>query len=167
VIQLRIDDPAFVQADALAWPVTADMRPTTPLLRRVEVAGGAELAAQLTPREPLPVGSAVVTGAGELGVELLVSAVVASDTEPASRTSVKRALVSALQRASDWRIGSLAIVPFGLGAGNLDIEECAEVMVDVISEHMTRARHPVAVTIVLESPMEEEVFAAALGRVAS
>ena len=165
MIQLRIDDLAFVQADALAWPVTAELRATTSLLRRLEVAGGASLAAQLVPREPLPVGSAVVTGAGELAAELLVSAVVASDTEPVSRSSVRRALVSALQRAIDWRIGSLAVAPFGLGAGNLDIEESAEIMIDVIGEHMAKARHPVAVTIVLESPMEEEVFATAIGRV--
>ncbi|HJU89107.1 MAG TPA: macro domain-containing protein [Gemmatimonadaceae bacterium] len=166
MIQLRIDDLAFVQADALAWPVTAELRPTTPLLRRVEVAGGPALAAQLVAREPLPVGSAVVTGAGELPVELLVSAVVASDLEAVSRSSVRRALISALQRASDWRMGALAVAPFGLGAGNLEIEDCAEIMVDVISSHMARSSHPVAVTIVLESSTEEEVFAAALGRVA-
>lgn len=166
MIQLRIDDLAFVKADALAWPVTAELRATTSLLRRLEVAGGPALAAQLVPREPLPVGSAVVTGAGELPVELLVSAVVASDTEPVSRSSVRRALVSTLQRASDWKMGSLAFAPFGLGAGNLEIEDCAELMVDVISDHMTRSNFPVAVTIVLESTVEEEVFAASLGRVA-
>lgn len=166
MIQLRIDDLAFVQADALAWPVTAELRPTTPLLRRLEVAGGPALAAQLVPREPLPVGSAVVTGAGGLGAELLVSAVVASDTEPVSRSSVRRALVSAMQRASDWKMGTLAIAPFGLGAGNLEVEDCAELMVDVIREHMARTRHPMAVTIVLESAIENDVFAAALGRAA-
>jgi O-acetyl-ADP-ribose deacetylase (regulator of RNase III) len=40
--------------------------------------------------EPLAVGSAVVTPAGELGVELLIHGVVSSDTEPVSRTSVGR-----------------------------------------------------------------------------
>ena len=74
--------------------------------------------------------------------------------------------VSAMQRASDWKMGTLAIAPFGLGAGNLEVEDCAELMVDVIREHMARTRHPMAVTIVLESAIEKEVFAAALGRVA-
>jgi O-acetyl-ADP-ribose deacetylase len=166
VIQLRIDDLAFVQASALAWPVTAELKATTPVLRRLEKAGGPSLAAQLVVREPLPVGSAVVTGGGELSAELLVSAVVSSDEEGVSRSSVRRAITSALQRATDWRIDSLALAPFGLGAGNLEIEESAQIMVDVITEHMSTATYPQSATIVVESPVEEEVFAAALGRVA-
>ncbi len=166
MIQLRIDDLAFVQAGALAWPVTAELRSTTPLLRRLERMGGASLAAQLTVREPLPVGSAIVTGGGDLSVELLVSAVVSSDEEAVSRASVRRALTSALQRATDWRIDSLALAPFGLGAGNLDIEESAQIMIEVLIDHMARSTYPSIATIVVESPLEEEVFASFLGRVA-
>ncbi len=165
MIQVRIDDLAFVQADALAWPVTAELRATTPLLRRLEQFGGAALASQLTVREPLPVGSAVVTGAGDLAVGLLVSAVVCSDTEPATSSTVRRALTSTLQRALDWRIESLAMTPFGLGAGNLDLEDSAAMTMDVLAEHLSRARHPASVTIVVESALEDEVFSGFLSRV--
>ena len=48
--------------------------------------------------EPLAVGSAVVTGAGALAVELLIHGVVSSDTEPVSRSTVRQALSSALNR---------------------------------------------------------------------
>ena len=163
-IDVRVDDLVFASGDAIAWPVSAELKAVTPLLRRLEAAGGSALAAQLRVQEPLPVGSAVVTGAGDLGVELLISAVVSSDTEPASRIGVRRAFTSALQRAGDWQIEHLVCTPFGLGAGNLDVEESAEIMVQVMTQHVMRARFPARITVVVETPLEHEVFLATLGR---
>ncbi|MGI8498762.1 MAG: macro domain-containing protein [Gemmatimonadaceae bacterium] len=159
-----MDDPAFVAADAIAWPVNARLQPITPLLRRLERAGGPELAAQMRAADPLPVGSAIVTGAGALGVELLISAVVSSDSEPVTRESVRRATLSTLQRAADWQVAQLACVPFGLGAGNLDIEESAEVMLDVMMRQVGKSPHPGGITIVVETASEEEAFTSRLAR---
>ncbi|HXE59928.1 MAG TPA: macro domain-containing protein [Gemmatimonadaceae bacterium] len=165
-IEVQVEDLAFASADAIAWPVTDALRATTPLLRRMEEAGGARLRSQLAIQDPLPVGSAVVTGAGALPVELLVSAVISSATEPVSESGVRRALLSALQRAADWQIEHLACAPFGLGAGNLDLEASAELMASVIAPHAARARYPSRVTIIVESSLEHDVFRAALARAA-
>jgi O-acetyl-ADP-ribose deacetylase (regulator of RNase III) len=165
-IDVRVEDLAFATADAIAWPVTDELRATTPLLRRMETAGGARLRQQLTAHDALPVGSAVVTGAGELSVELLVSAVVSSATEAVSGGGVRRALLSALQRAADWQIEHLAFAPFGLGAGNLDLEDSADVMASVIAPHLAHARFPSRVTIIVESALEHDVFRAAFARAA-
>jgi O-acetyl-ADP-ribose deacetylase (regulator of RNase III) len=164
MIDVRLDDLAFVAGDAIAWPVTAELRATTPLLRRVEAAAGPRLATQLRVQDPLPVGSAVVTGAGDLGVELLVSAVVASDTEPVTPGTVRRAAVSAMQRAADWQIEHLICTPFGLGAGNLELDESAAIMLEVIGRHLAQARFPMRVTVVVETVLEQEVFQAHLAR---
>jgi len=64
VIEVRTDDLAFVTADAIARPVDAELRATTPLMRRLELAGGEKLTRHLRVNEPLAVGSAVVTSAG-------------------------------------------------------------------------------------------------------
>ena len=69
-------------------------------------------------------------------------------------------MTSAMQRAADWQIGHLGFAPFGLGAGNLDVDESADVMLDVLDRH--RAPHPARVTIVVESAAEEAAFAARL-----
>lgn len=163
-ISVRIDDLAFAAGSAIAWPVNANLTPTTPLLRRLEVAGGKGLAAQLRAQDPFPVGSAVVTGAGDLSVELLVSAVIVSDSEQVTTSSVRRALTSALQRAADWQIENLLLAPFGLGAGNLDVDESADLTIDVLTRHMSHTRFPASVTIVVENDLERDAFAAALTR---
>jgi O-acetyl-ADP-ribose deacetylase (regulator of RNase III) len=164
VIHVRIDDLAFFEGDAILRPVNEDLGATTPLMRRLEVAAGPKLHEQIRVQEPLPVGAAVVTAAGELGVELLVHAVVMSATEPVSRDSVRRALTSALQRVEAWEIKDVAIAPFGLGAGNLEIEESAEIMMTVIHQHLRGSRFPERVTFFAETPDEERVLTAAVQR---
>jgi O-acetyl-ADP-ribose deacetylase (regulator of RNase III) len=158
MIAVRTDDLAFVAADAIARPVDAELRATTPLMRRLEVAGGEGLARHLRINEPLAVGSAVVTPAGALAVELLIHGVVSSDTEPVSRATVRQAVSSVLQRAADWGIEHLALAPFGMGAGNLDPEEAAEVIAEAVRRHRETAKYPTSITVVVETPFERDVF---------
>ena len=158
MIEVRFDDLAFIAADAIARPVDAELRATTPLMRRLEIAGGETLARHLRVNEPLAVGSAVVTPAGALGVELLIHGVVSSEAEPVSRMSVRQALSSALQRAADWGIEHLALTPFGLGAGNLDVEESAEIIADVVRRHRQTTKRPAMITVVVETTFEQDVF---------
>ena len=158
MIEVRTDDLAFVEADAIARPVDAELRATTPLMRRLELAGGESLARQLRVNEPLAVGSAVVTPAGALGVELLIHGVVSSETEPVSRATVRQALSGSLQRAADWGIDHLAITPFGLGVGNLDVEDSADVLVEVVRRHRLGAKDPSRITIVVETDFELAIF---------
>lgn len=164
MIHVRIDDLAFFEGEAILRPVNEDLGATTPLMRRLEVAAGPKLHDQIRVQQPLPVGAAVVTAAGELDVELLVHAVVMSSTEPVSRDSVRRALISALQRVEAWEIKDVAIAPFGLGAGNLEIEESAEIMMMVIDQHMRGSRFPERITLFAETPDEERALSAAVQR---
>ena len=158
VIDVRVDDLAFYEGEAIARPVNAMLGATTPVMRRLEAAAGAALADKVRLAQPLPVGAAVVTNAGDLPVELLIHGVVSSDDEPASRATVRLALMSALQRAVAFQIRELALAPFGLGAGNLDVEDAADIMVDVLTEHMRRSAYPRSVVIVAETGLEEQVL---------
>ena len=164
MIRVRIDDLAFYDGEAIVRPVNEDLGATTPLLRRLELAAGAQLHDQIRLQEPLPVGAAVVTSAGELQTELLVHAVVMSRTERVTSDSVRRALTSALQRVESWQIRQVAIPPFGLGAGNLDVDESARVMLSVIAQHLGAARYPEDITLIAETADEERALSAALQR---
>lgn len=163
MIDVRVDDLGFYEGEAIARPVNAMLAATTPVMRRLEQAAGATFLTQTRLTQPLPVGAAVVTAAGALPVQLLIHGVVSSDEEPVSRHTVRTAMVSTLHRADAFRIRELAIAPFGLGAGNLDIEDSADVMIDVLTEHMRRSSYPSAVVIVAETALEEQVLRARLG----
>ena len=164
MIRIRIDDLAFFDGEAIVRPVNEDLGATTPLLRRLELAAGTQLHDQIRLHEPLPVGAAVVTSAGALSVQLLVHAVVMSRTERVSSDTVRRALMSALQRVESWKIKDVAIPPFGLGAGNLEIDESAKIMVGVLAQHLLGASYPETITLVAETTEEERALSAALAR---
>jgi O-acetyl-ADP-ribose deacetylase (regulator of RNase III) len=164
VIDVRVEDLAFYSGHAIIRPATATLGATTPLLRRLELAGGAKLLDQLKVTEPLPVGSAVVTGAGELPVELLVHAIVMSPTERVSRDGVRRAFRSALQRTREWQLADVAVPPLGLGAGNLEIEESAELMAHELRAHRKSSAFPRRVTLVAESQDEASALEHAVAR---
>lgn len=161
-VLVAIDDLTFWEGEAIARPVTAELQPTTALLRRLELAAGAALDRQLRTDDPLAIGAAVVTGAGALKVELLVHAVVSSREERVSSDSVRRATLSALQRAADFRITHLALPPFGLGAGNLDADGSAEAMLAALRQHARRSPWPRRVTFVVENEDEQHAFVARL-----
>jgi O-acetyl-ADP-ribose deacetylase (regulator of RNase III) len=164
VIEVRVEDLAFYSGNAIIRPATATLGATTPLLRRLELAGGTALLDQLKVSEPLAVGSAVVTAAGSLPVELLVHAIVTSPTERVTRDGVRRAFRSALERARDWQLADVAVPPLGLGAGNLELEVSAEVMADELVRHIRMANFPRNVTLVAETADEASALEHAIAR---
>jgi O-acetyl-ADP-ribose deacetylase (regulator of RNase III) len=164
VIRVVVDDLAFVSADAVIRPATASLEPTSASLSRLEQVGGPTLWNQLATHQELAVGSAVVTGAGDLTAEFVVHAVICSALQPVTADSVRRALTSALQRAGDWQLASVVIPPMGTGAGNLDVDVAAEAMVDVLGRAMATAIYPREVRIVVDTEEDRAVFQAYLKR---
>lgn len=164
MIDVRVEDLAFYAGDAIIRPATATLGATTPLLRKLELAGGPKLLDTLVVAEPLAVGSAVVTSAGDLPVSLLVHAIVSSPTEPVTRDRVRRAFRSALERALTWQMAEVAVPPLGLGAGNLDIDESAALMADELTRHFASASFPRRVTLVAETADEAHSLESAITR---
>ncbi|MHB1169851.1 MAG: macro domain-containing protein [Longimicrobiales bacterium] len=157
---IRVVHAPLEDADAAAvlWPVTAEWDAVTVPMRRFELAAGPEPAEQARRLGELPVGSAVITGAGNLRAQFLVHAIVRSIDEPVSAQTVKRALQNGLRRLSEWAIESVAMPPLGTGAGNLDAEESAQTMVPALLEHMRDASHPSQVEIRVDSEYERDAF---------
>lgn len=157
MIRVVVDDLAFVAADAIVRPATSLLEPTTAALRRLEQVGGAAFWDQVRTQRELAVGSAVVTGGGDLGVELVVHAIIRSATEAVSRDTVRRALTAVLQRAADWQLAHLAMPLLGTGAGNLALEDAADVMGAALASLPGVAGYPRDVTIVVDSDEERAV----------
>lgn len=158
-VEVRVDDLAFYEGDAIARPSTARLAALTPVVRRLELAAGPKLLDKLHVQEPLPIGSAVVTGAGDLPAELMIHGVIQSETETVTLDGVRRALRSVLERTVDWQLATVGIAPFGLGAGNLDAEDSAKALADALEAHHARGvTFPVAVTIVTETEDEADIF---------
>ncbi|MGQ0561749.1 MAG: macro domain-containing protein [Gemmatimonadota bacterium] len=151
-------DIAGVRAGAIMHPVSAEWDPVTPAMRRLELAAGSTVAEQCARVGELPVGSAVITGAGAAQADFLVHVIVRSATEPVSESVVQRGLQNGLRRCVEWGIETLAVPPIGTGAGNLDAEEVAQLMIPILFDHMAEAQYPSRILLVAESEYERAAF---------
>lgn len=164
MIEVQVGELATAVAGAVVRPVASDFSAVTPAMRRFDQAAGPAVADQCARLGELPLGSAVITAAGDLTTEFVVHVAVRSATENPSAAVVRRGLLNALRRLADWDIDSVALTPLGTGAGNLDAEEAAAVMVPVIVEHLREAGRPMRVTIRVEDQYQEAAFLTALAR---
>ena len=87
-----------------------------------------------------------------------------SDTEPVTRDGVARAWRSALQQVQEWEFSTVTVPPIGTGAGNLTVEDAAEIMVPILKIHLGSATFPAEVSFVVETPAERDAFEAVLRR---
>ena len=165
MIRVVVDDLGFFPADAIVRPATTQLEPTTPALRRLEQMGGPEFQRHLDLHTELVVGAAVVTAAGgDLPAEFVIHAIIQSREEPVSRRGVARAWRSALERAREWGFSRLTVPPLGIGAGNLTIEDAAEILVSVLQEQPVEAAALADVAIVVETEDQRAVFENVLRR---
>jgi O-acetyl-ADP-ribose deacetylase len=164
VIRVVVDDLAFLAVDAVLRPANERLDPVTPAISRLDDRAGERFASQRRVQIPLDVGAAVVTGAGDLAAKFVVHAVIQSDHTVSSRDSVRRALLSAWQRASDWELGAIATPLVGTGAGQLTLEEAATILSETLHEHRARAHYPAEVQIVLEREAERSAVEAVVAR---
>jgi O-acetyl-ADP-ribose deacetylase (regulator of RNase III) len=164
MIEVVQGDIANLRASAILRPVSAEWDSVSAAARRIEVAGGPLPGEQCEKLGELPIGSAVLTSAGTLPADFVIHAIVRSMAEQVSESSVHRALQNSLRRCVEWGIERLALPLLGTGAGNLDAEEAASIMVPVLLEHMRDAEYPARVTVVVESDYELDVFRHELGR---
>lgn len=149
---------ADADAEAVLRPVTAEWSAPTPQMRRLEMLAGSEPEMQCRRLGELPVGSAIITGAGDLPAQFMIHVIIRSFEEPVTGTGVRRALQNGLRRLVEWGITHVAMPPLGTGAGNMDAEDAAAVMIPLIEEHLATHEVPRQVDIYVDSDYEQDVF---------
>ena len=161
MIAVIVDDLAFVPADAVLRPADERLDPVTPAGAALDRHAGERFAALRRVSSPLSAGAAVVTGSGDLAAPLVLHVVIRDQTAATGRDVVRRALVSAWQRAADWGLGSLATPLVGVGAGQLAPEEAAELLVETFPP---AGSTPERLSIVVEREDERALVAAVVER---
>ena len=151
-------------SEAVLRPVDAFLSPVSHASRELEREAGEEIQSRLRDTGELPVGGAILTPAGPLPTTFLIHAAVQGAEEPVSESGIRCALLNGLRRAVEWEIGSLSLPPLGTGAGNLDPEGAARVLVEVLRNHLASEDYPQGVTIVVPGPYDQEIFVRELAR---
>jgi O-acetyl-ADP-ribose deacetylase len=156
MIEVIVDDLAFVKADAVIRPADERLEPVQGASTRLDERAGPRFAELRRVQNPLIVGAAVITGGGDLTAQLVLHTIIQSRDENVSADTVRRALTSAWQRAAQWQLISIATPLVGAGAGQLPIEEAARILRDSWNDPLRRAEFPAALTVVVERERDRD-----------
>ena len=164
MILVIVDDLATTTADAVLRPADESLGPLTPAMSRLDEHAGPRFAEQRRLTTPLKAGAAVVTGGGDLRAPYVLHVVIRDPDSQVGRDVVRRALVSAWQRATDWELSTIATPLVGTGAGQLSVEEAATLLAETFPAEPTGC--PTELHIVVERDADRELVEAIIRRIA-
>jgi O-acetyl-ADP-ribose deacetylase (regulator of RNase III) len=158
-IRVVVGDLAAERADAVVRPADADLGPAEPVATRLDEVGGDAFALLRRNTTPLEAGAAVITGGGALLAPLVLHVVIADPNRKVGRELLRKALVSAWQRAGDWGLRVIAAPPVGAGAGYLTLQESAALLVETFPKDGDSRLH-----IIVANEADQAVVEAAVRR---
>jgi O-acetyl-ADP-ribose deacetylase (regulator of RNase III) len=113
-------------------------------------------------------GAAVVTPArGEGEAEFVIQACIRDEPNQApTRELIIRTWRAVLQQASEWQFRHVAAPLLGVddGTGAFDATDVADLLVEILEQHRSRAAFPTEVSFVVANTDERDVIEAALRR---
>jgi O-acetyl-ADP-ribose deacetylase len=95
----------------------------------IKRAGGTEIENEATAKGPIPLGTAVETGAGRLPIRYVIHGAVMGQDLQTTADLVAQTTRSCLALADELGAETLALPAFGTGVGGFPLEEAAEIMV--------------------------------------
>ena len=101
-------------------------------LKRV---GGKEIEDEAVKKGPIPVGDAVVTGAGKLEAKYIIHAVVMGQDLKTDAEKIRQATRNSLLRGDELGIKSLVFPALGTGVGGFPLDECARIMISEVRQY--------------------------------
>jgi O-acetyl-ADP-ribose deacetylase len=163
MIHVIVDDLAMTKADAILRPADESLGPVTPAIFRLDEHAGPRFAEQRRLTTPLKAGAAVVTGSGNLTAPFVLHVVIQDPDCVVGREVVRRALISAWQRATDWDLGTIAAPLVGAGTGQLSLEEAATLLAETFP---AESACPSELRIVVERDADRRLVEAIVRRIA-
>ena len=133
------------QVQALLRPTATDGQPVSPAAAALDAAAGAGWVDRALADADLPLGSAVITDAGDLSVEFVVHVVLRSPDEPVSGRTVSEALMNGLRRCAEWGLSEVAAPLLGTGPGNLEPSSACAMMEPAVSDFLQGGERTVTI----------------------
>src|SRR3954447_13446083 len=134
-LEVRNGDIAAVEVDAVANAANDALWMGAGVAGALKRAGGVEIEREAVAQGPIPLGSAVETGAGRLAARWVIHGAVMGPDLRTNADLVRRTTESCLRLADDLGARSLALPAFGTGVGGFPLDECARVMVEAARAH--------------------------------
>jgi O-acetyl-ADP-ribose deacetylase (regulator of RNase III) len=131
VLELEVveGDITVLDVDAIANAANDHLWMGAGVAGAIKRAGGEEIEREAVAKGPIPVGTAVATGAGRLRASYVIHGAVMGQDLRTNAELVEQTTLSCLAVADELGCESLALPAFGTGVGGFPLDECARIMV--------------------------------------
>jgi len=159
-LRLVSGDITEMEVDAFVFDITEDVRLGSGFGAAIQQRGGIVIQKQLDEIGSCPTGEAVVTEAGILKADWIIHANGPKFREEDEEAKLRKTVASALARAEEKGVKTLAFPPIGTGLYQVPMDLCARVMVEAIEQHLANGAAIDEVLIVARDPREFGPFKA-------
>jgi O-acetyl-ADP-ribose deacetylase (regulator of RNase III) len=135
-IVLRKGDLTEAQVDAIVNAANNDLILGGGVAGAIRAKGGPSIQAECDKLGPIPLGEAVLTGAGKLRARYIIHAASMQLGGRTSEAALRNSTRNSLKRAAEQRLKSIAFPAIGTGIAGFPIERCAVVMLEEIRDHL-------------------------------
>ncbi len=122
--------------EAIVNPANTDLVMSSGVAAAIRRKGGEHIQEECERLAPIRLGAAVVTTAGNLRPLFVIHAATMRPGEKATAESIRLATRQILFRAEEKTIKSLAMAALGTGAAGFPAQECAEIMLKAVLDHI-------------------------------
>ncbi|NQT53002.1 macro domain-containing protein [bacterium] len=156
-IELRLGDIADVEADAIVNAANTDLILAAGVSGAIGRKGGTVIQDECSAIGSVRLGDAVPTSAGDLKAQYVIHAASMEIGHFAIDRNIARATRSALARADELGLKTIAFPAIGTGVAAFPADKCAQLMLAEVARHLVNARSVEKVLFIL---IQEEVVEA-------
>jgi len=135
-IYISKGDIADTVVEAIVNPANTDLVLGSGVSGAIRRKGGERIQEECERLAPIRLGAATVTTAGNLKALFVIHAATMRPGEKATAESIRLATRQSLFRAEEKTIKSLALPAMGTGVAGFPVEECAQIMLKAVLEHI-------------------------------
>lgn len=161
-IELWNGDICDLEVDAIVSPAATSLWMSTGVAGGIKRAGGDAIEFDAVRQGPVALGDAVVTQAGRLAARVVIHAVSLGRDRRTSGPAIDRAARSAMARARELGLVSMAFPALGTGIGGFPLDDAAQIAVDAVRDELATPSSIEHVVFALRGAAAYDAFARAL-----
>lgn len=161
-IELWNGDICDLEVDAIVCPAATSLWMGTGVAGEIKRVGGDPIEFAAVRQGPVRLGDAIVTSAGRLAARFVIHAVSLERDRHTNGPAIEAAARSAMQRARELGIASIAFPALGTGMGGFPLHDAARIAVEAVRDELHDPGSVEHVIFALRGGAAYEAFAAAL-----
>lgn len=155
-------DITEMAVDAIVNAANNELKMGAGVAGAIRKKGGQSIQDECDKKAPIPIGEAVITGAGNLKAKHVIHAAVMEIGGKATEESIRKCVENSLKRADEHSLTSVAFPAFGAGIGGFPVERTAQIMIEEVKKHFKTDTTVNEVTFVLFDDTAFQAFKNAL-----